>query len=194
MRLIMKRNAFFIAVILIAAVFASCQKGDGDVDYGYTYIYMPEATSTGGLSQNYSVPSGYSSSSYNFEIDSINHKLNIILGVSRSGKESSEGYQVDVVVDQDTTNALISSNVIQNGLLLPASIYSIPSSVTVPTGKTSGTFYLSVNSSDLKADAYTDKVLALTVRIKNPNKYSLNTKYSKTIVLIDVNSIRPYLK
>jgi hypothetical protein len=194
MKLNMKRNALFITVVLITAVFLSCQKGDGDTAYGNTLIYMPQATSTGGLSCNYQVPSGAGISTYNFQIDSINHKLNVILGVLRSGKESAGGYSVDVIADNDTTNQLIANNVFTNGVLLPNASYTLPTKVIVPAGKNNATFYLSINAADLNNALYTGKNLALTIRITNPTNYTLNTKYSKTVVIINANSIRPLLK
>ncbi len=190
----MKKNAFYITVVLIAGVFASCQKGDGNVQYGYTYVYMPQATATGGLNRNYLVPSGAGISTYNFQIDSLNHKLNVILGVLRSGKQSAGGYSVDVIADKDTTNQLIAANTIANGVLLPDNTYTLPSKVIVPAGQNYANFFLSVNAADLNAAAVTGKNLVLTIRIANPSNYMLNTKYSKTVVIINANTIRPLLK
>ncbi|MDP4209312.1 MAG: DUF1735 domain-containing protein [Bacteroidota bacterium] len=192
----MKINILFIAIVLIAAVFTGCQKSDSDVDYGYTYIYMPQSTLSSGSDNNFTVPlpSSILSITRNYQIDSVNHKLNICLGVTRSGKQPSDGYAVNVVVDKDTTNALITAGKISNGMLLPDASYAVPSVVTVPAGKTFGTFYLTVDVTTLKLDAYTGKNLAITVRIASPTNYSLNTKYSKTVVIIAVNAIRPYLK
>ena len=190
----MRKNAFYIIVVVIAAMFVSCQKGDGSVEYGYTYIYMPQAMATGGLNCNYLVPSGAGISTYNFEIDSVNHKLKVILGVTRSGKQSAGGYSVDVIADKDTTNQLIVANTITNGVLLPDNTYTLPTKVIVPAGQNYANFYLSVNAADLNSAAYTGKNLALTIRIANPSNYSLNTKYSKTVVIINANTIRPLLK
>jgi hypothetical protein len=194
MKLNMRRNVLFITVVLITAVFLSCQKGDGDTAYGNTVIYMPQATSTGGLNCNYLVPSGAGISTYNFQIDSVNHKLNVILGVLRSGKESAEGYSVDIKADNDTTNLLIANNAISNGVLLPSSSYTLPAKIVVPAGKNSASFYLSINDADLNNAIYTGKNIALAIRIANPSNYTLNAKYSKTIVIINANTIRPLLK
>jgi hypothetical protein len=192
----MKINILFIAIVFIAAVFTGCQKSDSSVDYGYTYIYMPQSTLSSGSDNNFTVPlpSSILSITRNYQIDSVNHKLNICLGVTRSGEQPSDGYAVNVVVDKDTTNALITAGKITNGVLLPDASYAVPSIVTVPAGKTFGTFYLTVDAATLKLDAYTGKNLAITVRIASPTNYSLNTKYSKTVVIIAVNAIRPYLK
>jgi hypothetical protein len=185
------KKLYFIAIALIT-IFSGCKKGDGDADYGYTYIYMPQAT-VSGSDQDYTVPSG-STSTYNFVADTVNNKLDVILGVLRSGKQSCDGYTVDVVVDNDTTNTMVANGTFTNGTLLPESMYTLPSTVTVPAGETSATFYLSIDAEALQATEYTDKNLILTVRIANPTKYSLYDTYSKTVVIIDVNSIRSYLK
>ena len=157
----MKKHTFLVAIVLIVAGFMSCQKGDSDTAFGYTNIYMPEATVTGGLNLNYLVPSGAGLPTYNFQIDSVNHKLNVILGVTRSGKASADGYTVDVVVYADTTNQQITNKAITNGVLLPATMYTLPTKVMVPAGKNYASFYLSIDATAFKAAAYTGKNVAL---------------------------------
>lgn len=188
----MKRNILFITVVLVLAMFAGCQKGDGDADYGYTNIYMPQATVTGGLNLNYAVPSGDGFETYNYKIDSINHKLNVILGVIRSGKQSDDGYSVSVSVNKDTTTQLITKNVITNGVLLPDASYTLPTSVSVPAGQSYSSFYLSIDAVTLKT--FSGKKAAITIAISNPSNYTLYTKYSKTVVIIDVDAIKAKLK
>jgi hypothetical protein len=194
MKINMKKHTFLVAIVLIVAGFMSCQKGDSDTAFGYTNIYMPEATVTGGLNLNYLVPSGAGLPTYNFQIDSVNHKLNVILGVTRSGKASADGYTVDVVVYADTTNQQITNKAIINGVLLPTTMYTLPTKVTVPTGKNYASFYLSIDATAFKAAAYTGKNVALTVGIANPSKYALYNKYSKTVIIINNDAILPKLK
>jgi len=194
MKINMKKHTFLVAIVLIVAGFMSCQKGDGDTAFGYTNIYMPEATVSGGLNLNYLVPSGAGLPTYNFQIDSVNHKLNVILGVTRSGKASADGYTVDVVVYADTTNQQITNKAITSGILLPTTMYTLPTKVTVPAGTNYASFYLSIDATAFKAAAFTGKNVALTVGIANPSKYALYNKYSKTVVIINNDAILPKLK
>ena len=39
-------------------VLIGVEEGDGDADYGFGKVYMPQAVSTGGLNNSYAVPSG----------------------------------------------------------------------------------------------------------------------------------------
>ena len=187
------KNIFLIAILLLAIILTGCEKGDGEADYGYAYIYMPQANVSGGLDNNYAVPAGGDENTYNFIIDTENQEVDIMLGALRSGKLPDEGFAVDIQARTDTTNTLIANGTIENGLLLPASVYSLPSSIEVPAGKYTKTFYLSVDASALMDEAYTDKKLVLTVGITNPTQYPLLQKYANTVVIIDVNSMRTYL-
>lgn len=194
MKLISIRKTIIIATVLITAAFTGCEKGDSEADYGFDYVYMPQATTSGGLNNNYGVPLGSGKYTYNYQIDSINHKLNIILGVSRGGKLKNESFQVDVKARQDTTTQLITTGKISSGVLMPESMYSLPTQVSVPSNKSGETFYLTVDAAVLKTDIYTGKKLVLAVAISNPTKYKIQSKYRNTVVIIDVNTIRPKLK
>ena len=167
------KTAFIFAVTaLFAVTLNSCDKGYSSAAFGYNYIYMPQATVSGGLNQNYSVPTGLDSATYNFQIDSINLKLNVYLGVTVSGEQPNTGFTVKVTANNDTTNQIIAGGSIANAVLLPDSIYTIPSSVTVPSGKHMASFYLSINSTALKA--YSGKMALLTVQLSSPTNYVLN--------------------
>jgi len=80
-----KKIAFIAAIFLCLAGFYACDKGAGTADYGFAYIYMPQATGSGGLDNNYYVPSGEGVYTYQFRVDSVRNELKILLGVSRSG-------------------------------------------------------------------------------------------------------------
>jgi hypothetical protein len=184
----MFKTAFLFAITaLFAVTFNSCDKGFSSASFGYNYIYMPQATVSGGLNQNYAVPTGLDSATYNFQIDSINHKLNVYLGVTVSGEQPNTGFKVTVSANNDTTNQIIAVGSVSNAILLPDSIYTLPTSVTVPGGKHMASFNLSINSTALKA--YSGKMALLTVQLSNPSNYLLNNTYSKTVVIINVSAL-----
>ncbi len=119
---------------------SSCEKAASEKDYGFSKIFMPQAMfKSGGTSNNYPVPSGTDSSSYNYEIDTKEKKLNIILGAAVSGV-NSDGFTVDIKVDNDTVQRLLTTNVLDPAIykLMPASMYSLPSNLEVAKGPTVG--------------------------------------------------------
>jgi predicted cupin superfamily sugar epimerase len=111
----------------------------------------------------------------------------VYLGVSASGEQANTGYTVNVSVNNDTTNQIISSGTIANAVILPSTMYSLPSSVTVPAGQHFATFTLSIDELALKT--YTGKMALLTVQLSNPTNYVLNTKYNQTVVVINVTAL-----
>ena len=50
---------------LMPLSFSSCEKGDGDLDYGEGFIYIAQATLTGGLNNYCTVPSGWGPDTFN---------------------------------------------------------------------------------------------------------------------------------
>ena len=188
----MKKNIIKTAIFLAISAFLvvsmnSCDKGYSSASFGYNYIYMPQATVSGGKNQNYAVPTGLDSATYNYHIDSINHKVNVYLGVIVSGEQANTGFTVDISANKDTTNQIISGGTIANAVLLPDSIYTLPSLVTVPAGKHMASFNLAIDEVALKA--YAGKMLLLTVQLSNPTSYLLNPLYKKTLVVIDVTAL-----
>lgn len=89
-----KNNAIvWIGILFSVLVVTSCNKSEIDTDQGFAYIYMPQAASTGGVDSTYAVPSGGGVSTYNFKVE--NGRLNITLGVLRSGKLSNASFSVE---------------------------------------------------------------------------------------------------
>jgi hypothetical protein len=180
-----------LATIITGTTISSCEKAASEKEYGFAKIFMPQAIfKSGGTSINYPVPSGTDSSTYNYEVDTKEKKLNVILGATLSGI-NSEGFSVEIKVDNDTIQKLLASNVLDPALykVMPASMYSLPSGLDVAKGASSGTFNLSVDIPQLKLDQYIGKFLVLAVKLANSSRYELNGALSTTIVVIDVNAL-----
>lgn len=171
--------------------FVACKKADSEISYGIAKIYMPQAINlSAGINNNYPVPSGTDSTTYNYKIDVANKKLNVILGTSLSGEDVFIGYTVDVKVNTDTVNQLIANKTLDaSTLLMPSSMYSLPAQVSVPAGVRGNTFYLSIDISQLKSLQYVGKKLALAVALSNPTVYPLQQSISTTIVIVNVASL-----
>jgi len=188
-----KKIVFLAANVLFLAGFYACDKGAGTADYGFAYIYMPQATADGGLDNNYNVPSGEGIFTYNFKVDSVNNELQIMLGVLRSGDISNAAYSVDIVVRTDTTDQILLDGLVENGIPFPSSMYTLPQQVDVASNQSGAGFYMTVPTEALKDDAYTDKKLVLTVGLANPSKFALSSTNTSTVVILDVDAIRNFL-
>jgi hypothetical protein len=173
--------------IAFSCLMVSCEKSAGEEDYGYEKIYIPQSL-LAGSNLNYLVPAGLDSASRNYKLDKAQNKYNIILGISKSGKSVSSSFTVDLKARPDTVTTLIANNTITNGVILPESVYSVPSKIEVTEGSTAATFYLSVKAAELKAN-YAGKKAVVALEIFNPSNYMLNQKNNKVVVIIDVNAL-----
>ncbi|RYE28367.1 MAG: DUF1735 domain-containing protein [Sphingobacteriaceae bacterium] len=188
-----KQLTFFAA--LLAIYLMGCDKKDSNTAFGFNYVYMPQATVSGGTNLNYLVPSGLDTNTYNYKIDAKNNKVNVYLGVSCSGKVATAGYTVSVTTRSDTIATLISSgaiNVAPNAtkavVLLPNIAYTLPATVTVPAGEYRADFNLAIDLTMLKT--YAGKKVALCVMVSNPTNYMLNNTANKVVIIIDVDALK----
>lgn len=184
----MKNKLILLIAALCTCAFAACE-GDGDADYGFGVVYMPQAVSTGGLNNSYAVPSGGGSSTYNFRVEE--GKVRIILGVARSGKLSDrKGYAVEVYTAAEHTAEAVAAF---GGEAMPDGLYTLPSTVVVPDGKTAETFYLDIPVQSLTDGAYAGKTLVLSVGVRNPSAYELSETADRTAVLVHVDALKALL-
>lgn len=184
----------FLAVCTVA-VFTGCKKADSKIPVGLTYIYMPQSIVSGGTTLNYLVPTGLDTNTYNFRIDTRNNKVNVPLGVLRSGEQIGAGYTVTITTRADTVTQLISNGLIKVApnatktvVLLPATAYTLPASVTVPNNQYMANFNLSIDLPTLKT--YAGQKVALCVMISNASAYTLNQVNNKVVIIIDVDSLK----
>ncbi|MDP4289614.1 MAG: DUF1735 domain-containing protein [Bacteroidota bacterium] len=188
----LNKNIFYFITLLTVFVYLSCDKGDNQKPWGISKIYMPQASIMNGGSTNiYAVP--LNNGINNYAVDTVKNTIDIDLGVYRSGLETLNSFTVKVAADVDTTNSIIAGGSIANAALLPADVYSIPSSITVPDGKREATFHLTIDRAKLIANygSYYNKKLVLTVRISNPTRYELNQSLSRTVVVINAATFMP---
>ena len=181
-------SCIFPALLLWAA---SCTKPDSAQSFGTTSIYIPQAVvRSGGVNNQYPVPSGTDSSTWNYRVDKAAGKIEITLGAALSGP-GSEAFGADVRVDADTLQRLFASGVFSapTHVIMPASMYALPARVEGARGARTGVFRLVVDHRALKGAAYAGKFLLLAVRLANPTTYPLNVPLSSTIVVIDVNKM-----
>ena len=185
-----------LVVLLATIMFYGCDKSDSSTLFGNTFIYIPQSTVSGSTSIEYLVPTGADNNIYNFKVDTAHNVVNVFLGVTRSGLEANEAYTVNVGVRSDTINALIGNGLIDPTpaippvpvVLLPATAYTLPATVSVPAGKKDASFYLAINLATLKT--YAGKKVALCVAITNPTKFTLSPTNNQVIILINVDALK----
>lgn len=189
MKLFIKNNRLTLFILLLCCMATTgCKEGDGEADYGFAYIYMPQATTSGGLNNHYLVPSGAGKDTYNFKEE--NGKLNIYLGVLRSGKISdASGFTVDVAASSTQTDEVVASGAISNAVALQAGSYTLPDKAIVQSGKESGSFYLSLDMDVVTNYRHIGKNLVLAVGIANPTHYQLSKQNTSVVVVIDVDAL-----
>ena len=195
MKILVKQFAT-ISLFLIVIIFIGCGQKEADKPFGNTVVYIPQSTTTGGVNLNYLVPSVNSldSNTNNFRVDTLGNKVNVYLGVTRSGLATADAYSVNIETRTDTINTLITNGLINLTpstipvVLLPASAYTLPATVSVPAGQYAASFYLTIQLDVLKT--YAAKKVALCVAIKNPTKYILSTTNDRVIILIDVDALK----
>ena len=175
----------------LTAGFWGCGKGDGFKDTGYELVYLTQATTSGGISNEYAVPAGEGKYTYNFKVE--DGKLKIIMTVLRSGSSEGKGFSVNVTPMVTETVAYIASGAVADGVLLPDGKYTLPTNVSVPSGKNFAAFYLEVEIPTIRDSAYDNKKLMLQVGISNPTAYKLNDDLAYAIIVIDVKKMREKL-
>ena len=193
-----KRTAFAFQVfaVLLAVLLAGCVKSYNEDDVGFAKIYIPQATITG-LDNSYPIPRGAFGINTSYTCYYGDGKLNIALGVVRSGSFATQkGFSVNVAMSQEDTSEKL-SKMAEDGddaIQLPSGVYTIPGSVSVEAGKNTGTFYMSVDmralasqSASIEGDGAWKK-LALGVKISNPTEYELAEKNTSIVVVIDLNN------
>lgn len=183
--------ASVLFLFFFLAFFNSCKKADSEKDYGISKIYMPQAIfKSAGVDNNYPVPSGTDSSTFNYQVDTKANKIRVILGASLSGP-GRDAYSVEISANNDTVQHLLNTRLLDPAIyrVMPASMYTLPAKLDVPAGKKSGTFYLEMDIPQLKSNDYAGKYLVLAVKLKGASKYELNSSLSTTIVVINVNAL-----
>lgn len=190
----MKNRNFIVSICLVMisiSLLPACQKAASEKDYGASRIFMPQAIfKSGGINNDYPVPSGTDSSTYNYKIDAAQGKINIILGTNLSGSATG-AYSVDVTVNNDTIQKMLTSGSYDPSLYvpIPTSMYTLPNRLDVPQGARGATFNLSIDIPKIKQAIYEGKKLILAVKVTNPTNYEMAEALSTTIVIIDVNAL-----
>ncbi len=179
-------NSLFLVLVLVLATFSACEKDISEQAIGIENVYIPQAISASTSDNNYAVPGNINyGAALNFKDDITANKVLVYLGVSKSGKQDTQPFTVDLSSRADTINTLITKGA--SFVLLPSTAYTIPTNVSVAAGQTTVNFNMVIDKPILKT--YAGKKVAACITLSNPSKYSLNDKAKKVIIIIDVNAL-----
>ena len=194
----MKTLYKILPVLALVFAFASCDENDATRDYGFAYVYIPQATVTG-LDNSYPIPLGPLDqyTSYACKFDSATGRLDIEVGVIRSGYFAQQkGYSVDLGVSaSETADKLAAFSEAETPAAeLPAAVVTVPSKITVPDGQSGEGVYVRVDLNALAlqktslwvTDKY--KLLVLGLEISNPTEYELAENNTSVVIVLDLNS------
>ncbi len=186
----------FIAICVIFLLASACGKTDANKDYGFPYIYIPQATVTG-LDNSYPIPVGPlgQNSTYCCKYEEKTGTLDIALGVIRSAYiANAQAFSVKLETCPDLTASKLDEygSKSTSAIELPAEFYTLPEKIDVAAGKNSGTCYVPVDVKKLSQEALYEsgkyKLLVLGLQITDPTAYELAEENTRVVIVIDFNS------
>lgn len=126
---------------------------------------------------------------YSFKLDQESNSFTVPLSVYRSGIDNSGEFTVDIEVNEDTINNLISAGDLSDVELLPSDKYSIESSVIIADGQTVGNFNLIVDLDFIEASS-PGKKYAFGVSISSTQR-EVSAELNTAVVVIDSKMMSP---
>jgi hypothetical protein len=161
----------YITILAALVIFTGCKKMD--IEQGNAKIYLTQIT--GGV---------IAVTPANAQIDKVAKTMTYTLGISRSGLQAAEAYQVQFTVDTDNLPA--GTVPLQPGdyTLTAGDDKPATQEITIPDGAVQAPLHLTIHESVFSA--HPGARLALNVTISNPSKYELNPDLSAATIIIDV--------
>ena len=195
-----------VLVVLAVATLIACNKNNSYIDVAYPAqtIYLSQAAlATVGPGANgfYNLTPNVPAQSQRSSVDATGGKLNIPLGIVKSGVSTKGAYTISISANTDSINKLIAagkfvvaSDPAVTTELLPTTAYMLPASVDIADGSLTASFNLSVDLNFLTAsfNAAPKKRYAVAVTISTGAKASaVNTALATAVVLIDTRQVIP---
>lgn len=186
-------RTLLIAFFGFAVLMNSCEyQKIADADYPAQKLYMPAALN--GIFTINDVPQRVEflptpGQAYRFTIDAVNNKLIVPLGVYRGGLNISSTVNADIATNTDTILKLKTlAKVPAVTGILPASKFTVPTSVLVPGKAAMATFDLAIDLNYLHS--FPDTVFALGVGISS-SQITVNPLYNTTILVLYTKILNP---
>lgn len=182
-------------ILVIVVIFYSCEyKEIADAEYPEQLIYMPAAKHGVFYIDAVALPIGSvptPGNAYRYVVDVTGNRFSVPLAAYRSGINNDGGFYIDVSINRDTINQLLTipSELPAETLHLPSDKYSIVSSVEMKDGGELAVFSLDVDLDFLIENA-PGKNYAVGVSISSLQRKS-NPDLATTVVIIDTDMILP---
>lgn len=178
--------------VMISALFLlnACEyQSVVDASYPEQTIYLPIAR-TGIYSIN---NLSTENAPFRYEVDTLNKKLFIPIGIYRSGVNNKGDLVVNIQINNDTVLKLISDESLKASgsssiSILPEEEYALPATIQVEDGKENVIVKLAIELPFLLANP--DKLFALGITISGKN-VKVNPKLNTTVLLLDTKFIFP---
>lgn len=194
----MKRHILFLLMSgwMLASIFTSCSYEEyADAEYPETKIYQPMALET---IWNIDKPTATNPSLVNpgepkkYELDKANNKFIVLLGVVQAGIEL-KSFVVDISVDHSIVNTMIADGRLPIGTLpLPATAYSLPSSVNMVSNVASAPFQMEIDLNALTG-VNAGKKFAIAVKVSS-SSVAVNEGLDTAVICIDTSFIQDLIK
>lgn len=182
----------FIAFSGFAFLLVSCNYQEvADADYPAQKLYMP--TAVNGIFTIDDVPQSADflptpGQPYKYTIDVSSNKLIVPLGVYRAGLNRSGNVTANIAASNDTIGKLIADSIISpSTIILPASNYTIPSSVDIVSGSEFGTFNLEIDLNYLRS--FPNTIFALGIGISS-SQVQVNPLLNTTVLVIETKFLK----
>lgn len=160
---------------------------EANVTYPDQNIYMAQASvAVLGPSGNgiYAITPAVYNQAQRFSVDKAAAKVNIPLGIIRSGVSLSGIASINIAVNTDTIAKLITSGKLVAGTeVLPATSYTLPQSVTIDDGSGNVSFLLALDLNFLTTNI--NKKYAIAVGITSATNKVVKSSLSTTVIYID---------
>lgn len=164
---------------------ASCSYKDiVEANYPDQKVYFPAARDGRFIVNSIAAPG----KPYRYEVDLAAGRFIIPLSVYRGAVEKKGAIDVNIQIDNDTINDLITDGTLLNTELLPANRYSVASTVQIANDQDYTPFSISIDMDYLVASASKQKALCL--RLSGSN-VSTNPALDELIVILDPAILLP---
>ena len=183
-------------IIVVCMAFMSCEPDTGVVpfDYPESAIYFPAAQAGTYIidalsAKDQPTATDPEAGSYKYIANKAENVFEIPLAVYRGGIHPDGDITFDIVLDEDTVNALIASGSLEETILLPADKYVAEQTLGLGTGERTASFSVKVDFSFLYENA--GQKYAFALQIEGP---SVSSDLGTIIVVIDTQMLIPTIE
>lgn len=184
-----KLSFFFLLIGGSALLSCSKYKDVQDADYPEQRLYMPTAVQGNANNGLYEIKSVAAPGVvFRYTIDMAARRINIPLGVYRSGVDTKGAINVSLAANADTVNRLVTAGVIAGGQVLPPNRFSLSPTVTIADGSSAETATLSVDLDYLLANPTVRHAIGVSI---SSTDRPVNPSLGLTVVVIDPAFLTP---